>query len=141
MRYAWLLVSLCFVAPALAQEIPETAPVEEEQPYYYPESYTRNTYGGVLLQGLNKVTARASKLEILLGEYVRFGKIEIEVLKCWQSPPEDLPETAALLRVTDYKSEEPVLMFQGWMFASSPALSSLEHPVYDLRILSCVNPQ
>ncbi len=99
------------------------------------------TFNAIRLRGLNKVTARNSMLEAPLGTIMRFGNLEIIARKCWQAPPEDRPETAALLEIRELKPGEgaPHTVFLGWMFASSPALSALEHPVYDITVLNCAN--
>ncbi len=95
---------------------------------------------GALLQGLDKVTARISPIEAKIGEPVRFGALEISVRRCVKRPPEELPESAALLDIREVRpGEEPVSIFRGWMFASSPALSALEHPVYDVWVKDCLN--
>ena len=93
-----------------------------------------------LLQGLDKVTARISSITAPLNEAVRFGTLEIIVHRCHKRPPEETPESAALLEIHDVKpGERRVLLFKGWMFASSPALSALEHPVYDIWVKDCLN--
>ena len=93
-----------------------------------------------LLQGLDKVTARISSITAPLNEAVRFGTLEIIVHRCSKRPPEETPESAALLEIHDVKpGEVRVLLFRGWMFASSPALSALEHPVYDVWVKDCLN--
>ena len=69
---------------------------------------------------------------------VTFGTLEIVVRSCHKRPPEEPPESAAFLEVTDIKpNEDPAPLFSGWMFASSPALSALEHPVYDVWVIDC----
>ncbi len=91
-----------------------------------------------VLQGLNKVTARTSKITVTVGEPAIFGNLEILLLNCWKAPPEERPEAAALLDIWEERpSEERHRIFLGWMFASSPGLSALEHPVYDMRVLDC----
>lgn len=91
-----------------------------------------------VLQGLNKITARVSEIEAPIDEMVRFGTLEITVRTCYKAPPEEPPESAAFLEIVDEKPGElPVDLFSGWMFASSPALSALEHPVYDIWVLDC----
>jgi hypothetical protein len=96
--------------------------------------------GAAVLQGLDKVTARISTLEAGVGQTVRFGSLEITVRACRKHPPEEEPESAAFLEIREKKAdEEPKLLFSGWMFASSPALSALEHPVYDLWVVDCKN--
>jgi len=94
----------------------------------------------VLLQGLDKITARVSQIKVPVGGTVTFGALQITARACDKHPPEETPEAAAFLEVLEVRPDEkPVLRFSGWMFASSPALSALEHPVYDLIVLDCVN--
>jgi hypothetical protein len=94
----------------------------------------------VELQGLDKVTARISTIEGKVGGVVTFGTLEITVRACRKRPPEEPPEEAAFLEIREKKADEaPKLLFSGWMFGSSPALSALEHPVYDLWVVDCKN--
>ena len=94
----------------------------------------------VLLQGLDKITARVSEIKVPVGGTVTFGALQITARACDKHPPEEAPEAAAFLEVVEVKPDEkPVQRFSGWMFASSPALSGMEHPVYDLVVLDCVN--
>lgn len=96
--------------------------------------------GIAVLQGLDKVTAHVSTIEALVGRPVHFGSLEIVARACRKRPPEEPPESAAFLEIRDIKpGEAPVQVFSGWMFASSPALSALEHPVYDVRVVDCKN--
>jgi hypothetical protein len=96
--------------------------------------------GGALLQGLDKVTARISPIEAPIGQPVRFGTLDITVHRCLKRPPEETPESAALLEIREVRpGEPPVAIFRGWMFASSPALNALEHPVYDVWVKDCLN--
>ena len=92
----------------------------------------------VIMQGLDKVTARVSTFQAPLGVTVRFGTLEITVKSCDRTPPEEPPESAVFLEVMEKRPDEPVTeLFRGWMFSSSPALSALEHPVYDVWVLEC----
>jgi hypothetical protein len=94
----------------------------------------------VLLQGLDKVTARISEINVPLGVAVRFGTLEITAYKCLKRPPEETPESSALLEIRELRVDEgPRVLFRGWMFASSPALNALEHPVYDVWVKDCLN--
>jgi hypothetical protein len=94
----------------------------------------------VVLQGLDKITARVSTIKVPVGQTVNFGALQITARACDKHPPEEAPEAAAFLEVVEVEPDEkPVVRFTGWMFASSPALSALEHPVYDLVVLDCVN--
>ena len=91
-----------------------------------------------LLQGLDKITARVSKFEAPVGTPVQFGTLLIRVRDCEKNPPEETPESAAFLEIDEVRPGEVNLrVFSGWMFASSPALSALEHPVYDVNLLEC----
>jgi hypothetical protein len=93
-----------------------------------------------VLQGLDKVTARVSAFDAPLGRPVHFGTLEIIPHACFKRPPEEPPENAAFLEIREIKpGEPPVELFTGWMFSTSPALSSLEHPVYDIWVVDCKN--
>jgi hypothetical protein len=92
------------------------------------------------LQGLDKITARVSTIEAPVGQPVAFGALEITVRACDKRPPEEPPESAAYVEIVERKvNEEPKTVFSGWMFASSPAVSALEHPVYDIWVLDCIS--
>lgn len=92
----------------------------------------------VLLRGLDKITARVSDLEVTLGKAVKFGNLEITARFCQKSAPEDPPESVAFLEITEHKpGETPVPVFAGWMFSSSPTISAMEHPVYDIWVKEC----
>jgi hypothetical protein len=96
-------------------------------------------YPIAVLRGLDKVTARISTFEVPIGHTVRFGTLEITVRTCDKRPPEEPPEAAAFLDIWEIRREQPAAdLFRGWMFASSPALSAMEHPVYDVWVLDCV---
>lgn len=91
-----------------------------------------------VLQGLDKITARISTFEAPLDEPVRFGSLEIVARACDKKPPEEPPESTAFLEIVDVRPDSPsVELFKGWMFASSPAVSALEHPVYDVWVVDC----
>jgi hypothetical protein len=93
---------------------------------------------GAVLQGLDKITARISTINVAVGQTVSFGSLQITLKACDKHPPEETPESAAFLQIVEQKQgEAPVTRFSGWMFASSPALSAMEHPVYDLWVLDC----
>ncbi len=91
-----------------------------------------------VLQGLDKITARISTFEVPLGEAVRFGSLQIVARACHKKPPEEPPESTAFLEIVDVRPDSPeVPLFTGWMYASSPAISALEHPVYDVWVIDC----
>nr|WP_207461962.1 DUF2155 domain-containing protein [Azospirillum sp. SYSU D00513] len=90
------------------------------------------------LQGLDKVTARTSTFSLAVGDTKLFGSLRVTLRACRENPPIETPESAAFLEVVEtQQDEEAKPVFRGWMFASSPALSAMEHPVYDVWVLSC----
>ncbi len=91
-----------------------------------------------VLRALDKLTARVEELEVTIGQPLKFGTLLITLRACRVTPPEETPEAAAFLEISEFKPGEmdkPV--FRGWMFASSPALSAMEHPVYDIWVTGC----
>jgi hypothetical protein len=90
---------------------------------------------------LDKITARVSTREVKVGEPFSFGTLQVVVRACKKAPPIDTPESAGLLSIHEKKPDDPAVkdLFEGWMFASSPALSALEHPVYDVWVVDCKN--
>jgi hypothetical protein len=91
-----------------------------------------------LLLGLDKITARVSKFVAPVGTPVRFGTLTILVRDCEKNPPEERPESAAFLQIDENRpGQAQKRLFSGWMFSSSPALSALEDPVYDVNVLDC----
>jgi hypothetical protein len=91
-----------------------------------------------VMQGLDKITARISRFDLPVGKPATFFTLSVVVRDCERSAPEDRPENAAFVEIYENRpGEEKSRLFSGWMFSSSPALSALEHPVYDLNLLEC----
>jgi hypothetical protein len=91
-----------------------------------------------ILQALDKISARVRRLPVKVGAAAPFGTLSIEVDACRKAPPEDPPQSAAFLKITDTRPGEAArVVFSGWMFASSPALSAMDHPVYDIWVVDC----
>jgi len=95
-----------------------------------------------VLQGLDKTTARVSRFEAPVDRTVRFGTLVITVKACVKRPPEEPPESAAFLVIDEVRPGEAGALqsnrvFSGWMFASSPAVSAMEDPIYDINVLDC----
>ena len=95
----------------------------------------------VEIKALDKITAKTSTLSIKLGEEKYFGNLKIKPLKCKASDINQPPDTVAYLQVIDTsdKKNDQVFVFNGWTFASSPTLRSLDHAIYDLWLLGCSN--
>lgn len=93
----------------------------------------------VILRALDKVTARTVTIEAPINVPVQFRTLEITAHVCDKRPPEESPEAACRLDIVEKREgRPPVTVFQGWMFASSPGLSAMQHPVYDVWVLDCV---
>ena len=93
------------------------------------------------IKALDKITAKTSTIRLAIGEKKFFGSLEIKGLKCQLSEDSEFRDTVAYLQVKDLasKNNNQVFLFNGWTFASSPTLQSIDHPIYDLWITSCEN--
>ena len=92
----------------------------------------------VVLQVLDKITARISTMEIEVGAKAKYGSIEIEIFHCKKRPPEEVPEDFVLMRIIDEVSSNNFKrVFQGWMLSSSPTVAPFEHPTYDVWVKDC----
>jgi len=93
------------------------------------------------IRALDKITAKTSEIRLAMGEKKFFGPLEIKALKCEISDANEFIDTVAYLQVKDLSSKDnnQVFLFNGWTFASSPTLQSIDHPIYDLWITSCEN--
>lgn len=94
-----------------------------------------------VLEGLDKTTARVSTFDAPVDQSVQFGTLVITVRACFKHPPEETPESAAFLIIDEVRpggtTVESKRVFSGWMFASSPAVSAMEDPIYDITVLDC----
>lgn len=95
----------------------------------------------VILRALDKVTGHVKQIEVGTGESVSFEKLRITARSCRKSLPEDPPESLAYLEVQEEKAGHMSLVFSGWMFASTPSVSAMEHPVYDVWVVECTGAQ
>ena len=105
---------------------------------------SKKTDNGIItveIKALDKITAKTSTLIIKLGEEKYFGNLKIKPLKCKSSDIDQSPDTVAYLQVIDIsdKKNDQVFVFNGWTFASSPTLRSLDHAIYDLWLVGCSN--
>jgi len=93
------------------------------------------------IKALDKITAKTLAIKLGIGEKKYFGSLEIKGLKCQFSENNDFNDTVAYLQVKDLnaKDNNQVFLFNGWTFASSPTLESIDHPIYDLWITGCEN--
>jgi hypothetical protein len=93
------------------------------------------------ITALDKITAKTLAIKLGIGEKKYFGSLEIKGLKCQLSENNEFNDAVAYLQVKDLaaKDNNQVFLFNGWTFASSPTLQSIDHPIYDLWITGCEN--
>ena len=104
------------------------APPDPPKPKWLPKK-------AALIQGLDKVNARARVLTIPNGSSATFGTLTIQAKNCSIRPPDMPADATAFLTVTEKGRDKP--LFAGWMLKAEPSVSMLEHPVYDLRVVGC----
>ena len=153
MKRLWLALAFApFALSAQETDAPETPvfqqapegviysegePVETEEIIREEKPVSRSEARPVaLLRGLDKISGRVTDIRIEVGAAVRYERLTIIVEECRAPPAEDGEDAFVFLKVTDEKTGDDVV-FSGWMFASSPALSAMDHARYDLWALSC----
>ncbi len=122
------------IAAETATQLPEDAP---QMPSVEMEDMPI-----AVLRSLDKVTARTSTFEIPIDKTVTFGgSLFIRVKACREAPPIATPESAAFLQIWEHRPDDVKSrwVFSGWMFASSPSLSAMDHPVFDVWVIDCKN--
>ncbi len=136
MRFALVLIAYFIAFPVVAQEVIIAEESEElvDAPPEAPKEYS-----GLRFRGLNKITTRTEEFTSEMGKAITFGSLEIIPRACWTAPANQRPEQAGLLEIVNREpNQQPERLFFGWMFATSPGISSLEHPLYDITMLECI---
>ena len=142
------LINLEDLSPTFEEDKDELEKVDEkninlnESEDIFESSKTqKNEKVYINLKALDKITAKTTTMRLGIGENFFFGPLEIKVLKCQLSENSDAIDTVAYLQIKDLsaKDNNQVFLFNGWTFASSPTLQSIDHPIYDLWITSCEN--
>jgi hypothetical protein len=91
-----------------------------------------------VFSGLDKITGRIVSFEVAVDETVQFGGLQMTPKVCYTRPPTESPNTTAFVEVDEITLEAKVRrVFTGWMFAASPGLHAVEHPVYDIWLVDC----
>lgn len=111
----------------------EVPPAAMSRPASFPNVWQQRQ--GATIQALDKINARHAELTLRLGVPVKFHALTIMLKGCVVRPPDQPADAAAFLSVTDTGDNSPA--FNGWMVRSAPAVSMLQHPVYDLRVTGC----
>jgi len=98
-------------------------------------------FNKAIIQVLNKTNAKSEIFEIDINKKTNIGSLKLTIHKCWQAPLEQRPESKMLVEISEadssQKNSQEKRIFYGWMFASSPSISSFEHPIYDITAINC----
>ncbi len=94
-----------------------------------------------VFSGLDKITGRTISFDAAIGETVQFGALQVTARVCYTRPPTEATNTDAFVQVDEVTLQGEVKrIFSGWMFASSPGLHAVEHPIYDVWLTDCASP-
>jgi hypothetical protein len=119
-NFCWLAVLLCTAAPAAAERLKN--PI-------------------ALFSGLDKVTGVTTNFEVNVGEEKKFGFLFVKPAVCFTRPVTEEPKTASFVQVDEQSADgKRRQIFTGWMFAESPGLNAVEHPVFDVWLTGCKDP-
>jgi hypothetical protein len=89
-------------------------------------------------EGLDKITGRIISFDVAIGETVQFGSLQLTPRICYSRPPTEAPNSTSFIEVNDVTvSNEYRRIFTGWVFATSPGLHAIEHPIYDIWLVDC----
>ncbi len=95
-----------------------------------------------VFSGLDKITGRITNFEVAIGETVQFGALRVRPRACYTRPPTEAPNTTGFVEVDEVTLQGDVQrLFRGWMFAASPGLHGVEHPIYDVWLSDCKGAQ
>jgi hypothetical protein len=94
----------------------------------------------LMLRGLDKITGRPTNIVAPIGKPVQFATLTITARYCYSTPASETPETSAFVQIDDHRPDQSVKrVFSGWMYASSPGLNAVQHPLYDVWVINCSN--
>jgi hypothetical protein len=97
--------------------------------------------GRAVFAGLDKITGRTISFDAAIGETVQFGALQVTARACYTRPPTEATNTDAFVEVDEVTLQGEIKrIFTGWMFASSPGLHAVEHPIYDVWLTDCAQP-
>ena len=91
-----------------------------------------------IFAGLDKITGRITSFDVALNETVQFGALQVTPRACYTRPPTETPHTDAFIEVDEVTLQGEIRrIYTGWMFAASPGLHAVEHPIYDIWLTDC----
>jgi hypothetical protein len=98
--------------------------------------------GRAVFSGLDKITGRIISFDAAIGETVQFGALQVTARACYTRPPTEATNTDAFVEVDEVTLQGEIKrIFNGWMFAASPGLHAVEHPIYDVWLTDCAQPK
>lgn len=125
-------------APEAAQPKTEPTLPPEQEAVVQAAKFSQAKPVALELRGLDKMTGRATDIVAPINKPVKFATLTITARTCYSTPPTEPPETTAFLEITDKRPDEkPKKVFSGWMFASTPSINGMEHPLYDVWVIHC----
>ena len=127
-------------APANPLPPADTAPQSDDT--VVTETPTQKIPNGrAVFSGLDKITGRIISFDAAIGETVQFGALQVTARACYTRPPTEATNTDAFVDVDEVTLKGEIKrIFTGWMFASSPGLHAVEHPIYDVWLTDCAQP-
>ena len=125
--------------PGAPQEANQPPPSEEVVVEPPPQRIANPT---AVFSGLDKITGRIISFDVALNETVQFGALQVTPRVCYSRPPTETPNTDAFVEVDEVTLQGEIKrIFTGWMFAASPGLHAVEHPIYDVWLTDCKGAQ
>jgi hypothetical protein len=119
------------------QRVPQPADAAAEQAIAEPPSQ-KIVNSAALFSGLDKITGRIINFDVTIGETVQFGALQLTPRACYTRPATETSNTDAFVEVDEVTLQGEVRrIFTGWMYASSPGLHAVEHPIYDIWLTDC----
>ncbi len=91
------------------------------------------------LKLLDKTSNKVLEKNVKVNSTISLGSLDIKIYSCYSSPPDEVPENYILLEVIDKLNDEKEYIYRGWMISSSPDITPLEHPIYDLWLVGCIS--
>ena len=118
-----------------------TSPGQEDDTTVIETPTEKIENGRAVFAGLDKITGRTIKFDAAVGETVQFGALQVTARACYTRPPTEPTNTDAFVEVDEVTLQGEIKrIFTGWMFAASPGLNAVEHPIYDVWLTGCEQP-
>ena len=133
------LINVEKIKPSFEEPVQENDVISSNKKLKEKKSNINLKSSQAILIGLDKITAKSSKLIVNLNEIKKFGPLEIKILQCGKVRVNNKIDSVAYIQVKDLtKNEnEQVFIFNGWTFASDPNLTPFDHAIYGLQLLNC----